>query len=138
MKKEKLKKKQKISRLKLFYFLIVVFTFYFLIFNLRSSAFFQKKDRVNTVFSEEKITYYSLGLTDKVNYYISFYPDLEVVVPGGYGYYRLGALAKLTSLEKNPDLPKQTSLSHTKSFLAVEPSNHISRKNAIIAVTKSA
>ncbi|OGK26180.1 hypothetical protein A2954_04300 [Candidatus Roizmanbacteria bacterium RIFCSPLOWO2_01_FULL_37_12] len=117
MKKEKLKKIQKISRVKLFYFLIVVLTFYFLFFNLRSSAFFQKKDRINLVFSEDKIAFYSLGLADKINYFISFYPDLEMVVPGGYGYYRLGALAKLASLEKNPDLFKKTYSVATSSIV---------------------
>lgn len=118
MKKEKIQEKnKKRNTLKLFYFLIAVFIFYILFFNLRNSAFFQKKDRINVVFSQDQIAFYSLGLVDKVNYFISYFPDLEAVVPGGYGYYRLGALAKLASLEKKPDLFKKTYSVITSSFV---------------------
>lgn len=109
MKKEKRPVKNKnTSKTKLFYISIFVFIFYILFFNLRNSAFFQNRDRLNIVTSEEKIFYYSLGLFDNVNYFIPFYADLEVIVPGGYGHYRLGALPKLASLEKEPDLIKKT------------------------------
>ena len=118
MKSEKFQRKIKlISGLKLFYFLIVVFIFYILFFKLRSSAFFQKKDRINLVINQDQIAVYSLGLEDRVNYFIPFYPDLNVIIPGGYGYYRLGALAKLVSLEKNPDLLRKTYSLMTPGFV---------------------
>src|SRR3989344_2722649 len=84
--------------------------------DLYFSAFFQKKDRINIVVNQDQIAYYSLGLSDNVNYFISFYPDLNVAVPGGYGIYRLGALAKLSSLERKSDLFKKTYSSLTSSF----------------------
>lgn len=100
-----------------FYLLAGAIAAYFLLINLRDSAFFQKKDRLNIVTGDEKFFYYSLGLNDRVNYFISFYPDLEVTVPGGYGNYRLGALLKLASLEKNPDIIKKTYSLATSSMV---------------------
>ena len=97
-------------------FLILV-VLYFIGTGLFNSAFFQKKDRINVVYSENNLAYYSLGLTDKVNYFIPFFPDLEVVVPGGYGHYRLGALAKLAGLEKKPDLFRKTYSMITSSMV---------------------
>src|SRR3989344_6190939 len=94
----------------------LIIIFYLLIINLRQSAFFQKKDRINIVVNQDQIAYYSLGLSDNVNYFISFYPDLNVAVPGGYGVYRLGALAKLSSLERKSDLFNKTYSSLTSSF----------------------
>ncbi|MBI4973247.1 hypothetical protein HZC27_01420 [Candidatus Roizmanbacteria bacterium] len=73
-----------------------------------SSLFFQKKDRVNVVFYGKNTVYYSLGKYDGVHYFISFYPDVKVKVPGGYGNYRVGGLGKLVVLEKKSDLFRKT------------------------------
>ncbi len=83
--------------------------------SLLSSLFFQKKDRLNIIISQETTSYYSIGLNDGVNYFVSFYPDFKVKVPGGYGAYRTGALTKLVSLEKKPDLFRKTYSMETKS-----------------------
>lgn len=99
----------------LIFFLVI--GFYLLVFKLRNSAFFQKKDRINLVIHNQQMFFYSLGLSDNINYFISFYPDLEIIVPGGYGRYRLGALAKLAGLEKDPDLLGKTYSFMTSSFL---------------------
>lgn len=98
-------------------FLPFIIFFYLLFINFRSSAFFQKRDRINIVVSEGNAMLYSLGLDDKVNYFISFFPDLEVTVLGGYGNYRSGALEKLASLEKKPDLFKKTFSLTTSNFI---------------------
>ena len=45
-------------------FLILV-VLYFIGTGLFNSAFFQKKDRINVVYSENNLAYYSLGLADK-------------------------------------------------------------------------
>ncbi len=76
--------------------------------NLFSSSFFQHKDRLNIVVNQDTSTFYSMGFDDGVNYFISYFPDLEVDVPGGYGKYRLGALGKLATLEKKPELFRKT------------------------------
>ena len=107
----------KLNKMHVFWISFVLLMIYFLYSNLRSSAFFQKKDRINLVLSQDKFAYYSLGLTDEVNYFIPFIPDSKVIVPGGYGYYRLGALAKLASLEKDPDLFKKTYSMATSSLV---------------------
>ncbi len=109
-------KQKKNTSLRLLFTVLVLCGLYVLVKNLYSSAFFQKKDRVNIVVSTETVAFYSLGLDDGVNYFASFFPDLEVVVPGGYGYYRLGALSKLVDLEKTPDLLKRTLSLMTSNF----------------------
>lgn len=82
-----------------------------------NSLFIQKKDRVNIlVHMKDKITYYSISTTDDVNYLIYFYPDSKIIVPGGYKYYRFGALAKLAELEKKQEILKKSFSSATSSF----------------------
>jgi hypothetical protein len=103
------------SKLLLLIFLILLC--FFLYISLGRSLFFQKGDRVNLIVYGAEPAVYSLGLKDKVNYLIKFYPDLKVKVPGGYGYYRLGGLGKLVSLEKNPSLFKKTFSYVTSSFV---------------------
>ncbi len=79
------------------------------VFNqLKSSLFFTAKDRVNVVFYGKQTVYFSLGKTDGVHYYISFYPDIKVKVPGGYGNYRVGGLGKLAYLEKKNEIIPRT------------------------------
>lgn len=85
--------------------------------NIYKSAFFQKVDRVNIVFNDERPSYYSFGISDNVNYYVPFFADLTVTIPGGYGQYRLGALSKLQELEKNPDIIKKTFSLMTSSMV---------------------
>ncbi len=76
----------------------------FLIVAIVNSLFVNHPDRINVVFYGDKTAFYSLGKTDNINYFTYMYPDLKILVPGGYGYYRVGALGKLISLEKKPDL----------------------------------
>lgn len=89
--------------------IFLIFLFGLVIFQQYSSSlFFQKKDRVNVVFYGKNTVYYSLGKYDGVHYFISFYPDVKVKVPGGYGNYRVGGLGKLIELEKKSDLFRKT------------------------------
>lgn len=97
--------------------IIISFLMYFVIKDLYASAFFQKRDRINIVVTTDRIGVYSIGKSDNVNYYINFYPDMEVVVPGGFGFYRLGALAKLAGLEKKPEIIKKAYSSTISSFV---------------------
>ncbi|MEK7079142.1 MAG: hypothetical protein AAB929_03660 [Patescibacteria group bacterium] len=89
--------------------LFLIFLLGLVIFQQYSSSFFfQKKDRVNVVFYGKDTVYYSLGKYDGVHYFISFYPDVKVKVPGGYGNYRVGGLGKLVELEKKTDIFRKT------------------------------
>ena len=89
---------------------------YILLKNIQSSVFLMAKDRVNVVFYGQNTTFYSLGKND-VSYFFTLSPNVEMLVPGSYGYYRLGALGKLISLEKKPDLLKKVFSGATSSFV---------------------
>lgn len=83
----------------------------FLIILLRTllvSAFFVRNDRINILFYSSEPMYFSLERGGEVHYVTTFNADSRTAVPGGYGEYRLGALGKLVTLEKNPDLLKRT------------------------------
>jgi len=86
------------------YIVLFLALFSFLLVSIINSLFINHPDRINLVFYGEKTAFYSWGKTDNVNYFAYMYPDLKIFIPGGYGYYRIGALGKLVSLEKKPDL----------------------------------
>lgn len=71
---------------------------------LRSFGASYTPDRMNVVIYDEVPVLVFLGLSDKVNYVITFSHDDKVYVPGGYGRYRVGALGKLAHLQKDEDL----------------------------------
>ncbi len=75
---------------------------------LFTSAFFVKEDRINILLYSSESIYFSLEKGGEVHYLTTFNADSRAAVPGGYGIYRLGALGKLISLEKNPELLNRT------------------------------
>jgi len=85
--------------------------------NFTHSLFFTQRDRINIVFYGKDTAYYSIGLKDKVDYLVMFPADLEVLVPGGYGKYRVGGLGKLVELEKKSDILGKTFSLNTSSFV---------------------
>ena len=89
--------------------------FFFIFKSIKSSVFFKNKERINVVFYGEKNLFYSLG--KDINYFFSLPSDIKVLIPGGYGYYRLGGLGKLVSLEKKPEIFKKTFSLATSSFI---------------------
>lgn len=117
MKKISNLKSRKQQLLSALFILLILCGLYVFVKNLCSSAFFQKKDRINVVFDGENAEFYSVGLDHDINYYISFYPDLEFVVPGGFGQYRSGAFAKLVSLEKDPDMYRKVFSNSLSNFV---------------------
>lgn len=101
------------------YLLVGLLLIYFIWSSLKNSLIFKRKDRLNIVFYGAKTAFYSFGFDDGVSYFISFPADVKVLVPGGYGYYRLGALGKLVGLEKKPQLYKKSFSAITSSFVDV-------------------
>ncbi len=87
------------------------------IVSVANSLFFKHPDRINVVFYGEKTALYSWGKTNGVNYFLPMYSDLKILVPGGYGYYRVGALGKLISLEKKPELLTRAFSSTVSNFV---------------------
>ncbi|MBW7960397.1 hypothetical protein H3C65_02785 [Patescibacteria group bacterium] len=83
---------------------------------ISNSVFLKGEERVNVVFFSENTAFFSLSKKD-VNYLFEFTPEVELLVPGGYGQYKLGGLGKLVSLEKKPDLFRKTFSVATSSFV---------------------
>lgn len=102
-----------------FYIVILLFIFCFLILiykEITSSVFLKGRDKINVVFYGEKTRFYSLDRKN-VNYLLSFSNSLKVTVPGGYNRYIIGAIGKLVSLEKKPDIFKRTFSAATSTFV---------------------
>ncbi|MFH0773403.1 MAG: hypothetical protein V1922_03780 [bacterium] len=76
--------------------------------HLFTSAFFVKEDRINILLYSSEPIYFSIERGGEVHYATTFNADSRTAVPGGYGVYRMGALGKLVTLEKNPELLKRT------------------------------
>lgn len=89
--------------------LAVSFVILLLILSLSysQSLFVRHLDRVSIVFYGVKPVLYSFGLQDDTHYQISFAADWIAQVPGCYGDYRIGALAKLANYQKDPQLIKR-------------------------------
>ncbi len=103
------------SKLAIIFFGLIII--YFLFINLKSSLFFNRKDRLNIIVYGENTAFYSYGFKDGVNYFISYPADIKILVPGGFGYYRLGALGKLVDLENESNIFKKAFSSATGSFI---------------------
>lgn len=103
-------------KLRYLLFLFCLYLVYLLIKDFKNSLLFNHPDRVNIFFYGKDAKYYSIGLDDNVNYAINFPSDLQILVPGGYGKYRLGGLGKLVDLEKKPDIFRKTISLNTSSF----------------------
>lgn len=99
------------------YLILLVVGIFFIGRSFYNSLFVKHPDRISVVVYGQKTALYSLGKTDRTNYFTYIYPDLKVVVPGGYGYYRIGALGKLISLEKKPELMTRIFSMASSSFV---------------------
>lgn len=109
------KKRKKNHHFFLFFLFFICYILYSLFKLIHSSVFFNNKERINIVFYGEKTLFFSLG--KEINYFFTLPAQMEVLVPGGYGYYRLGAVGKLSFLEKNPDILRKTFSSITSCFI---------------------
>jgi len=74
------------------------------------------KSRLNIIFYGNRPVYYSLGIGN-ISYVVEYSVTDKILVPGGYGYYRVGSLGKLVSLEKKPEIFKKTFSAFTGSFI---------------------
>jgi len=96
--------------------LVLLVFVYFVYKNITGSVFFKDDDRVNIVFHTQYSRFYSLSGFD-LDYFIGFPADIKTLVPGGYGIYRIGALNKLSYLEKDPELIKKAFSAATSSMV---------------------
>ena len=100
----------------LFIFFVVLGLTYYLFKLISSSAFLKGRDKINVVFYGEKARFYSLDRKN-INYLLSFSNLVKVIVPGGYGKYKVGAVGKLASLEKKPDIIRKTFSTMTSTLV---------------------
>ncbi|MEX1052419.1 MAG: hypothetical protein WEC80_01065 [Patescibacteria group bacterium] len=87
--------------------LILLGFFVFFIVQTYNSLIYKRPDRINVFILDERPTLLSISTSGESNYILNFYSDLKINVPGGFGFYRVGALNKLVDLEKDPDLYKR-------------------------------
>lgn len=83
--------------------IIIVFVYivYFLFNSLNKSLIFKTSGRYTYVIYNEKPFVISFNFTDKLHTYIELDNSEEIIVPGGYGKYRIGSLGKLAFLKKD-------------------------------------
>jgi len=113
----KINSKFKVQSSKFLIVLLIIFIGYLFFISSRNSLVFRKKDRLNIVFYGSKIAFYSIGFDDGVNYFINYPSEVKILVPGGFGYYRLGALGKLINLEKQPELYRRSFSTINSNFI---------------------
>lgn len=99
--KKRTEKEFKNSLKSLVFIAFFLFFITILIFGLYNSLFFKKPERINIFIFNEKPVLLSLSTIGESSYYINLYPDLKLNIPGGYGDYRIGALVKLSNIEKD-------------------------------------
>lgn len=81
------------------------------------SLFSYAPDRVQFVVYGQSTRLYSISKKNDVNYFIAYAPDVKIVIPNGYGTYRIGSLSKLTQYEKKPELIAKAFSVATSSFV---------------------
>lgn len=96
-------------------FLLICLSYY-LFKTITSSVFLKDRDKINVVFYGEGTRFYSLDRKN-VNYLMSFSNAVKVVVPGGYGQYKVGAIGKLANLEKKPEIIGRTFSATTSTLV---------------------
>jgi hypothetical protein len=89
------------------YFFLLICLIYYLFKLVTSSVFLMDRDKINVVFYGETTRFFSLDKKN-TNYLLPFSNLVKVVVPGGYGKYKVGAIGKLASLERKPDIIGKT------------------------------
>ncbi len=99
----------------LIFFCLLIISF--LIRSVVNSLFFTNKQRINIVLYGQQTIFFSLDMEDNIHYVVEFYPDMKVDVPNGYGQYRIGAIGKLVSLEKKPEIMQKTFSAVSSTFL---------------------
>lgn len=84
---------------------------------LSGSLFVYAPERIQFVVYGQNTRLYSISKQDDVNYYVAYAPDVKVVIPNGYGTYRIGSLSKLTRYERKPELISKAFSAATSSFV---------------------
>ena len=76
-------------------------------------------DRLQVVFYQEYSEMVSIDRRDLLHSRMQFNPDTRVLVPGGFGYYRVGSLGKLIRYQKDKTLFSKAFSSSTGSMISI-------------------
>jgi len=114
--KKRQEKRIKRSFKKSIYLLITTILLVVITVQVYSSLIFKRPDRINLFILDERPTFLSVSTTGESNYILNLYSDLKIKVPGGFGFYRVGALNKLVDLEKDPSIFKRALSGTTLTF----------------------
>jgi hypothetical protein len=110
------KRNKNIFEFFIIFFIIFSCLILFIFREITSSVFLKGRDKVNIIFYGEKTRFFSIDRKN-INYELTFSNLIKVVVPGGYNIYKVGAIGKLVSLEKDPNLFKKTFSATTSSLV---------------------
>src|SRR3989344_49921 len=97
--------------------LIGVIALIFGLTRIYNSLLIQKPERINVFVLDQNPIFLSLSTIGESNYFLNFYPDLKINVPGGYENYRVGALGKLSDLERDSGVLSRTISEATLTFM---------------------
>jgi hypothetical protein len=96
-------------------FIIICLLYYF--FKLfTDSVFLKGRDKINVVFYGENTRFFSLD-KENISYLLAYKNSTRIIVPGGYGEYKVGAIGKLVSLENKPDIIRKTFSAATSALV---------------------
>lgn len=109
-------RKKIFNKKNLFILFVTLGLTYYLFKSITSSVFLKGRDKINVVFYGANTRFYSLDRKN-INYLLSFSNLVKVIVPGGYGKYKVGAVGKLANLEKKPDIIKKTFSAMTSTLV---------------------
>jgi|SRR3989339_406708 len=109
-------KHQILKRSSIIFVFLLICLLYYLFKLVSSSVFLKGRDKINVVFYGERTRFYSLDRKN-ISYLLFFSNLVKVIVPGGYGKYKVGAIGKLASLEKKPEIVKKTFSAMTSSLV---------------------
>lgn len=116
------------SYVKIGLFLLLFYGIFFGVGAVGRSILFSPQDRLNLVFYSDKTHFLSLSRSQSVHYTLAFDNEIEVAVPGGYGRYRIGALGRLSDIDKKPVIIQKAFSSATSSYVDYY---FLPKKNAI-------
>lgn len=107
---------------------LLIYSLVVFIRSVRESLLLNARDRINIVFYGEESMIVSFGISDNVNYMITFDNRDKVTVPGGYGRYSIGALGRLTEVEKDKKIIQKSfssMISGYVDFYVVPKKNYV-------------
>lgn len=98
---------KQMNKKRVIFFVLTLVALYILWSVVRSfahSLFFSRPGRITLLYYSDVPKIVSIGRSDGVSYELFFTSDKRILVPGGYGRYRIGALQRLAEIEKKPEL----------------------------------